>query len=74
MTTTTAPRSSSGASARAVRGDGTPKVKGEFAYSSDLNAPGMLWGHTVRSPHAHARIRSIDISAARSRCRASTPC
>ena len=34
------------------REDGAPKVKGEFAYSSDLNAPGMLWGHTVRSPHA----------------------
>ena len=29
---------------------------GEFAYSSDLSAAGMLWGHTVRSPHAHARI------------------
>ena len=39
-----------------VRADGRPKVKGEFAYSSDLSAPGMLWGHTVRSPHAHARI------------------
>jgi len=47
-----------------VRADGIPKVKGEFAYSSDLNAPGMLWGHTVRSPHAHAWIREIDLSAA----------
>jgi CO/xanthine dehydrogenase Mo-binding subunit len=47
-----------------LREDGAPKVKGEFAYSSDLNAPGMLWGHTVRSPHAHARIREIDISSA----------
>ena len=46
------------------RVDGVPKVKGEFAYSSDLIVPGMLWGHTVRSPHAHARITSIDISAA----------
>jgi CO/xanthine dehydrogenase Mo-binding subunit len=44
-----------------LRVDGTPKVKGEFAYSSDLSAPGMLWGHTVRSPHAHARITGIDI-------------
>ena len=44
--------------------DGIPKVTGEFAYSSDLQAAGMLWGHTVRSPHAHARIVSIDISAA----------
>jgi CO/xanthine dehydrogenase Mo-binding subunit len=47
-----------------VRSDATPKVKGEFAYSSDLNAPGMLWGHTVRSPHSHALIREVDISAA----------
>src|SRR5918912_2060640 len=46
------------------RVDAPPKVKGEFAYSSDLIAPGMLWGHTVRAPHAHARIRAIDISAA----------
>jgi CO/xanthine dehydrogenase Mo-binding subunit len=47
-----------------IRADATPKVKGEFAYSSDLNAPGMLWGHTVRSPHAHALVRDIDISEA----------
>ncbi|MGH3062943.1 MAG: molybdopterin cofactor-binding domain-containing protein [Gaiellaceae bacterium] len=46
------------------RVDGIPKVTGEFAYSSDLFAAGMLWGHTVRSPHAHAAIRSIDISKA----------
>ncbi len=44
--------------------DGVPKVTGEFAYSSDLQAAGMLWGHTLRSPHAHARIVSIDISQA----------
>jgi CO/xanthine dehydrogenase Mo-binding subunit len=46
------------------RADAPPKVKGEFAYSSDLIAPGMLWGHTLRSPHAHARIASIDITEA----------
>ena len=46
------------------RADGAAKTPGEFAYSSDLSAPGMLWGHTLRSPHAHARIRAIDISAA----------
>jgi xanthine dehydrogenase D subunit len=44
--------------------DGVPKVKGQFAYSSDLWADGMLWGHTVRSPHARARLRGVDISAA----------
>jgi CO/xanthine dehydrogenase Mo-binding subunit len=46
------------------RADGVPKVSGQFAYSSDLQAAGMLWGHTLRSPHAHARILGIDISGA----------
>jgi CO/xanthine dehydrogenase Mo-binding subunit len=46
------------------RVDAIPKVAGEFAYSSDLYAAGLLWGHTVRSPHAHARILEIDISEA----------
>jgi CO/xanthine dehydrogenase Mo-binding subunit len=49
---------------RLARVDAPPKTTGEFAYSSDLNAPGMLWGHTLRSPHAHARILEIDVSAA----------
>jgi CO/xanthine dehydrogenase Mo-binding subunit len=44
--------------------DAIPKVTGEFAYSSDLFGAGMLWGHTLRSPHAHALIHSIDISQA----------
>jgi CO/xanthine dehydrogenase Mo-binding subunit len=47
-----------------LRHDGVPKVTGEFAYSSDLYAAGMLWGRTVRSPHAHARILEIDVSEA----------
>jgi CO/xanthine dehydrogenase Mo-binding subunit len=47
-----------------ARVDAVPKVTGEFAYSSDLQAAGMLWGHTLRSPHAHARIVSVDISQA----------
>ncbi len=46
------------------RSDAVPKVKGEFVFSNDLEAPGMLWGHTLRSPHAHARIEGIDVSAA----------
>jgi len=46
------------------RRDGIPKVTGEFAYSSDLYAAGMLWGKTVRSPHAHARVVEIDTSEA----------
>ena len=47
-----------------VRADGIPKVSGEFAFSSDLSAAGMLWGHTLRSPHAHARVLSIDVAEA----------
>jgi xanthine dehydrogenase D subunit len=44
--------------------DGVPKVKGAFAYGSDLWAEDMLWGHTVRSPHPHARVRAIHIAQA----------
>ncbi len=47
-----------------TRPDGIPKVRGAFAYGSDLWADGALWGRTVRSPHAHARIRSIDVAPA----------
>ncbi|RMI29495.1 molybdopterin cofactor-binding domain-containing protein [Nocardia stercoris] len=46
------------------RPDGPLKVKGEFAFSSDLWLAGMLWGATLRSPHARARINRIDTSAA----------
>ena len=46
------------------RHDAVPKVTGAFAYSSDLEVAGMLWGHTVRSPHAHARVLSVDVSEA----------
>ncbi len=49
---------------RLLRDDAVPKVRGEFDYSSDLSAPGMLWGDTVRSPHAHARILSVDLTRA----------
>lgn len=48
----------------AARPDGIPKVQGRFAFSSDAWAEHMLWGATLRSPHPHARIRSIDVSAA----------
>ncbi|MGA2804354.1 MAG: xanthine dehydrogenase subunit D [Acidimicrobiales bacterium] len=47
-----------------ARPDGVPKVRGEFAFSSDLYAEGMLWGHIVRSPHPAAVIRGIDVSGA----------
>ena len=52
------------ATPRTRRVDAVPKVVGEFAYASDLQAAGMLWGSTVRSPHAHARILGIDVSQA----------
>ncbi len=46
------------------RHDAVPKVTGDFAYASDLELAGMLWGRTVRSSHAHARIVSVDASEA----------
>ena len=62
MSTITTVRDGVGQSVR--RPDGIPKVKGEFAYSSDMWAEDMLWGATLRSPHPRARIRSIEIGAA----------
>nr|MDQ3589921.1 molybdopterin-dependent oxidoreductase [Actinomycetota bacterium] len=47
-----------------TRSDGIPKVRGEFEYSSDLWMDDMLWGATLRSPHPHARVWSIDTSEA----------
>ena len=47
-----------------LRADGTGKVRGEFTYSSDLTARGMLWGATVRSPNPYARILAIDTTEA----------
>jgi len=51
-----------GASPR--RPDGIVKVRGEFAYSSDLWHEDMVWGATLRSPHPHARITRIDVTGA----------
>jgi CO/xanthine dehydrogenase Mo-binding subunit len=47
-----------------ARPDAPPKVQGAFAYASDLSMPGMLYGQTLRSPHAHARIVAIDLTDA----------
>ncbi|MBI3653211.1 MAG: xanthine dehydrogenase family protein molybdopterin-binding subunit [Acidobacteria bacterium] len=49
---------------RIARLDGAVKVSGKAKYNSDLNRPGMLHGKVLRSPHAHAKIISIDTSAA----------
>ncbi len=46
------------------RPEGVLKVSGDFPYSSDLWAEGMLWGSTLRSPHPYARIRAIDTTQA----------
>ena len=46
------------------RPDGILKVRGEFAYASDLWMEGMVWGVTLRSPHPFARLRSIDVGEA----------
>ncbi len=44
--------------------DGRSKVTGAARYTSDIRLPGMLFGRIVRSPYPHARILSIDTSAA----------
>jgi CO/xanthine dehydrogenase Mo-binding subunit len=49
---------------RPVRHDGVDKVTGRANYGADFSLPGMLFGIVVRSPHAHARIVSIDTAAA----------
>ncbi len=47
-----------------VRHDGVDKVTGAALYGADLRLPAMLFGQVLRSPHAHARIKSIDVSKA----------
>ncbi len=49
---------------RIDRLDGPAKVTGRAKYSYDVNRPGMLFAHFLRCPHAHARIKTLDISAA----------
>ena len=49
---------------RPVRPDGADKVTGKANYAADLNLPGLLYGKVLRSPHAHARIKSLDTSRA----------
>ncbi|MCO5995327.1 molybdopterin cofactor-binding domain-containing protein [Actinoallomurus rhizosphaericola] len=69
MTTTRAPGDVAapgrgGVGDSALRPDGTLKVTGEFAYASDLWIDGTLFGATLRSPYARARIRAIDLGPA----------
>ena len=47
-----------------IRHDATDKVTGQARYGADINLPGLLHGKILRSPHAHAKIKSIDTSKA----------
>ena len=47
-----------------IRHDATDKVTGQACYGADINLPNLLHGKILRSPHAHARIISIDASKA----------
>ena len=47
-----------------IRPDGIDKVTGRARFGADMSAPGMLVGRILRSPHAHAKIKSIDTSKA----------
>src|SRR5262249_20116969 len=47
------------------RKDGADKVTGRAKYTYDVNLPGLLHGRVLRSPHAHARVASVDLSAAK---------
>ena len=49
---------------RPVRPDGVDKVTGRAKFGADMSLPGMLVGKVLRSPHPHARIKSIDTSKA----------
>ncbi len=49
---------------RPIRHDGADKVTGKAVYTSDLHLPNLAHGKILRSPHAHARIKSIDVSEA----------
>ncbi len=49
---------------RPIRHDGADKVTGKALYGADVRLNGMLYGKVLRSPHAHARILSIDVSRA----------
>ena len=49
---------------RPIRHDGNDKVTGRARYSADMTVPRMLVGKVLRSPHAHAKIKSIDTTKA----------
>jgi len=48
----------------AARQDGPQRVRGEARYTADIQLPGMLHTAVLRSPHAHARVKRIDLAPA----------
>ena len=65
IATTTAPGAAMQTIGReTIRIDARERVSGKATYTGDVQLPGMLYARVLRSPHPHARIRSIDISAA----------
>src|SRR5262245_62430211 len=50
---------------RPIRHDGLDKVTGRAKYGADIRLTNLLSGAVLRSPHAHARIKSIDVSRAK---------
>ena len=49
---------------RTIRPDGMDKVTGRAQFAADTSMPGMIWGKVLRSPHPHARIKSINTQKA----------
>ncbi len=65
MSVTSTPRvTERGVGAARAHREGVPKVSGEFEFASDLHRSDALFGATLRSPHASALIRSIDVTPA----------
>ena len=49
---------------RPIRHDGYDKVTGRAIYGADVKMPGLIWGDVLRSPHAHAAVKSVDTTEA----------
>ena len=64
MTTTAPKQEYKVVGTRPVRHDGVDKVTGRALYGADMNLAGLLHAKVLRSPHAHARVKSIDTSKA----------
>ena len=65
MTTTHTNQKFTSVGSHPVRHDGFDKVTGKALYGADIDLPGLIHGKILRSPHAHAKILSIDTSEAK---------